>query len=180
MTISLNDAIWDSLDTAYGKATGVAVALTEAKVAAVDDPLAVDQIFMSRIWGHICHQGTPYPALFAAIPHLIEIVEILPPDNRDRAMILASLGYALVNAKIDSQSVGEIGVLDPTRFDCRPAIRRAVPLIAETLLCDQDDNEITAHLFATLAAIKGNAKLYFAMWGLFDDVSKSNGEAETT
>ena len=168
--IPLSDTIWKALGTAYGDATAVAEALKEAQDAASRDPGAIEEIF-TTIWSHVCHQGTPYPALFATVPHLIEIAEMLDPGTRERAHILGALGYAAVNAGMSVHSVGRIGDLDPERFDFRPALRRAATLVAETLLHDHEET-ITAHLFAALAAIKGDADLYFAMWGLFDNIER--------
>jgi hypothetical protein len=169
--IPLSDDTWKQLGTAYGDGTAVAKALQEAKDATIDNPTAIEDLFLTRIWGHVCHQGTPYSALFAAIPHLVDIAETLDPSTHARATILGALGWGAVNAKMNVKSAGDIGDLDPARFDCRDALRRAAPLIAETILYDHEDS-ITAHLFAALAAIKGNADLYFAMWGLFDNIKR--------
>lgn len=178
--IPLDDTIWKELSTAYGNGTAVADALSEARAAVMGHQATIEEIFVERIWQAVCHQGTPYSAIFAAIPHLVDIAGTLPPCARARAAILSVLGYGLVHTRLSVTSIGNIGDLDPARFDCRDALRQAALLIAETILCDREDtftDDVVAHLFATLAAIKGNADLYFAMWGLFDNIGQNSNRA---
>lgn len=168
--IPLSDEIWKSLGTAYGEdATEVADALRDARDTAGCNPAGLEHLIFTRVWNHVCHQGTPYPALFATIPHLIDLASMLAPSMAARANILGALGFAIVNAELNVKSIGNIGDLDPLRFDCRDALRRAAILTVESILCDHTENA-TSHLFATLAARKGDSSLYFAMWELFDKI----------
>lgn len=81
--LDLHSAAWASLDDAYGSAEkipGLLQELPQADAEALDD-----------LYGHICHQGSIYPASVAAFPHLVAVAAaVAAPDLRAGLLSLAA------------------------------------------------------------------------------------------
>ncbi|GII44018.1 hypothetical protein Psi02_04420 [Planotetraspora silvatica] len=75
---------WLHLEHAYGAATDVPRLFEEA----ADPELAVEA--WDELWSCLCHQGTVYPASFAALPVLADIATGRRPGDSRRAISLAS------------------------------------------------------------------------------------------
>ncbi|KAK2812041.1 hypothetical protein FQN50_001750 [Emmonsiellopsis sp. PD_5] len=73
---------WPSLYHAYGPATDTPSLLASLTPGPSDA--------WSALWGSICHQGTVYPASFAALPLLASIAAGWAPRQRTEAVLLAA------------------------------------------------------------------------------------------
>ncbi|MFT4187335.1 MAG: hypothetical protein QM621_01980 [Aeromicrobium sp.] len=89
---------WDSLTDAYGPATDIPDLLAAA---------ARGEDVWDDLFGCLCHQGTVYPASYAALPSLGRL--LLPPDapERDWALLLAAAILASDNGPEDPAVVRE-------------------------------------------------------------------------
>ena len=74
--ISLRDSRWRELRHAYGEASDIPPLLQ----AIAEDPStsSPSEGPWFRLWSALCHQGDVYPASFAAVPHIVEILASIP------------------------------------------------------------------------------------------------------
>ncbi len=75
--LSLDSSEWNDLPHAYGQASDIPALLRRL----ADIPDDTEEVWY-ELWGSLCHQGTPYPASYAALPHVIAIAAPLPPKAR--------------------------------------------------------------------------------------------------
>ena len=75
--ISLDSERWASLSHAYGEASDIPQLLRD--LAALPAEVAGDQTepYFS-LWSALCHQGDVYSASFAAVPHIVALMEREP------------------------------------------------------------------------------------------------------
>lgn len=76
---------WASLQHIYGPAADIPALLVAADAAHSDDAPEWDEL-----WGLLYHQGTVYPASYAAIPILADIAERHAPTGHNMALYLAA------------------------------------------------------------------------------------------
>ena len=74
--LDLNDVRWGELTHAYGSAidTPPFLRMLETNPNQPDD--STDDNPWLNLWISICHQGTPYSASYAAVPHLVRIAAL--------------------------------------------------------------------------------------------------------
>src|SRR5215470_6756623 len=72
---------WKTLTHAYGEASDIP-ALIEKLRTHPNDTLWQD------LWSRLCHQGTVYPASYAALHALCELARALPPPDRLSPLML--------------------------------------------------------------------------------------------
>jgi len=81
--LDLRSAAWASLTDGYGGAEKIPALLQDLRRG---DAEALDDLY-----GHICHQGSIYPASVAAFPHLVSLAATLAsPDLRAGVLSLAA------------------------------------------------------------------------------------------
>src|SRR5579862_2289728 len=86
-----------------------------------------------------CSDGTTWSAGFAVAPHIVEMARRLPP--RQRLNILTTMGWIITAACLESDDVHYR--LEPYLTESYyQAIRDCLPLLAETLLCEQKANDV--------------------------------------
>jgi hypothetical protein len=73
---------WHALHDAYGPADAVPTLLGRLT------PEAADSIW-EELWSRLCHQGTVYPASFAALPRLDSLARAWSAERRDPILHLA-------------------------------------------------------------------------------------------
>jgi hypothetical protein len=61
-----------------------------ARAADAPAPRAYDDEPWFSLWSSLCHQGTVYPASFAAVPELIRLAEQRDGDARAECLLLAA------------------------------------------------------------------------------------------
>jgi len=76
---------WDELLDAYGSAVGIPALLEQA--ASTPD---IQAPVWGELWGRLCHQGTVYPASFAALPLLADMAVRMPIDVNLQPLFLAA------------------------------------------------------------------------------------------
>jgi len=77
--LPLNDARWTALSDAYGASTGIPKLLAHAATLPEDFGEGAEPYF--SLWSALCHQGDVYSASYAALPHLVRIVEENQADS---------------------------------------------------------------------------------------------------
>lgn len=81
--LDLRSAAWASLTNGYGGAEKIPALLQDLRRG---DAEALDDLY-----GHICHQGSIYPASVAAFPHLVSMAAtVTSPDLRAGVLSLAA------------------------------------------------------------------------------------------
>lgn len=92
--LDLHSAAWASLADAYGSAGKIPALLQDLQQG---DAGALDDLY-----GHLCHQGSIYPASVAAFPHLVTLAAALASPE-DRAGVLSLAGSIHESASLDAQ-----------------------------------------------------------------------------
>jgi hypothetical protein len=69
--IPLDSPAWANLTDAYGPAAGIPELLRQLRSYPIDDP---DKEPWLTLWSALAHQGDVYPASFAAVPHVVEML----------------------------------------------------------------------------------------------------------
>jgi hypothetical protein len=82
MTLGRGEINWCAINHAYGPASDVPALLDRVRADIPD----IDA--WHELWSCLCHQGTVYPASYAALPMLLDVAETLPAAGRSDALIL--------------------------------------------------------------------------------------------
>lgn len=157
--LPLDDRRWSKVSDAYGKADDVIQWLRELRQAV---PNLDGDLGGYDYYGSLCHQYTVYTATYAAIPHLIDLARLTPPDSPGRMTILSFVGFSVACAKLPRTDK----IPKFLQRDYAAALQAAIPLIAESLPHATDDSDHAPNLralFAAMAAIKGFAGLAFIL-----------------
>jgi hypothetical protein len=170
--LPLNDPRWAELRHAYGRGDEIAAWLRSLRTGFSSEVHSSDQ----HPWDSLCHQWTVYPATFAAIPHIVDIVAEHPPEERRRVELLSFVGWSIACAQLSGD--------EPPSFlasDYAAGVRRAVGLIVESLPYAElkdDDSYSPAHryriLLSSLAACHGAYELALILAELKDGAKCSN------
>ena len=114
---------------------------------------------VADIWETLCHQGSAYPASFAAIPHLVRIAQARSGSPRAECLVL-------VGAIAASPTRSE---LEAVPLDIREAygaaIREAAEMAIDMLERTSLDFQTFVYLLKALAGLKGCAGLGQALSG---------------
>src|SRR5215475_11815311 len=78
--LPLEDSHWSALSDAYGASSGIPKLLALAAELPEDTGRNAEPYF--SLWSALCHQGDVYSASYAALPHLVRIVEANPDKFR--------------------------------------------------------------------------------------------------
>ncbi|GAB4004816.1 hypothetical protein [Nocardioides ultimimeridianus] len=89
---------WHALRDAYGSAGAVPDLLDRAEVGG-------DEVW-GELWSRLCHQGTVYPASYAALPRLAALAEAGEPAGRVEPLLLAGS----IIASTDGQATTAVDV----------------------------------------------------------------------
>ncbi|MEK6702306.1 MAG: hypothetical protein AABZ53_08585 [Planctomycetota bacterium] len=160
--LSLDDARWSSLSDAYGASSGIPKLLEQAEKLPEDAGGNVEPYF--SLWSALCHQGDVYSASYAALPHLVRIVEDNP--SRFRWTLLA-----LVHAIEVARSAGNGPPVPDDLSDPYQASLRRIPTIAIGLLKgDLSELELRV-ILAACASAKGFPSLGEAITELTPEIT---------
>lgn len=155
--LPLDDPRWHELSHAYGAGTDIAAWLTELRAA---NPLCHDLSEMHP-WHSLCHQWTVYPATFAAIPHVIDVVSQHPAADQSRIALLTFVGWCVAITYLPG---GECPPYLVEAYD--DAVTRTTRLICESLPFASVDTDVPfgfRQLLASLAACRGDAPIAFVL-----------------
>ena len=155
--LPLNDPRWRELRHAYGAGDDVATWLAELRATT---PLCHDLSEMHP-WESLCHQWTVYPATFAAIPHVVDIVSQHPANDQSRIALLTFVGWCVAIAYLPG------GECPPDLLNAYDdAILHATSLICESLPFASTDARAPfgfRQLLASIAACRGDAATAFIL-----------------
>lgn len=115
-------------------------------------PLDIERF--SCLWPYLCSEGTTWAAAYAAVPYIVNLAKDLQPAARVEYLLF--VGFTEIYSCPDS---GDSFQIRPYLVESyRRALTIALPLLAETLIC-QHDAYTTLHLLAAVAALKGHVEL---------------------
>jgi hypothetical protein len=143
--IDLASGRWAELTHAYGKASDLPPLLSRLR--------EVDQEALDAVFGSVCHQGSVYPASFAAVPHLVSAA-LEQPEAEFRAQLLILIGS--IRASSDYRGDSSPG------GDILQAYEAALPIAlaaAERTLRERLDIDTAIYLLEATAALRGHAGL---------------------
>jgi hypothetical protein len=160
--LPLNDARWSTLSNAYGASSHIPKLLVDAEKLPEDSGRDVEPYF--SLWSALCHQGNVYSASYAALPHLIRIVEENPDQFRWTLLLLV---HAIEVAR--SEGRGPI-VPDGLSESYKMALTR-IPAIAGGLMTgDLSEVELRV-ILAACASAKGFAPMGEAISELTPEIT---------
>lgn len=153
--LSLDSPAWKSLQSAYPGADIPARLRALAEFPPGDDYQAEPYF---TLWSALCHQGTVYPASYAAVPHIVESIRASPERAHWSALLLVVC--------IELSRLGVDGEGPPVPDDLSAAYQLALSHLPEIVggLARRrlDDSEVRAAT-AALALANGEAALASAI-----------------
>ncbi len=100
----------------------------------------------------VCSDGTTWSSGFAAMPYIVQMAKKLPAEKRSH--IFAGVGW-IVTAAAQEQEDPHAQLEPYLAESYQQAVNDCLPLLAETLQCEQSDREMV-DLFFAAAALKGH------------------------
>ena len=143
--LPLEQSRWRELRYRHGPAGAVPRDLQKL----IDHP--TDRKLFGNLWPALCSEGTTWPAAFAAAPYLVDIAERMSPA--DRWDYVMAVGFFAMY-----EGTCPPGIRDA--YD--DALRRALPLLLESLAVRHDEHE-TRYQLASAAALLGYKSLGLAI-----------------
>lgn len=71
--IELNSKMWNELEHAYGSASDMPALLEQLREYPISNRYDDEPFF--TLWSSLCHQGDCYLASYAAVPHIVSVIE---------------------------------------------------------------------------------------------------------
>ncbi len=161
--LALDDARWRTLSDAYGKASEIPKLLKNAATLPEDIDGKAEPYF--SLWSALCHQGDVYSASYAALPHLVCIVEANPDKFRWTLLLLV---HAIELARSEGRGPP---MPDDLVGSYENAIAR-IPAIASRLLIRGMGEEELRVILAACASAKGFPSVGEAITELTPEVTK--------
>lgn len=148
--LSLDSVRWTELHDAYGPASIIPRLIRDLERYPPGDEERAEPYF--SLWSALCHQGTVYPASFAAFPHLVRALEAQPT----RAPWTL---YLLVGAIETSRSqIGDAPMPEDLAAPYFEALTK-VPGIAMRAASEPWDELRCRAILGCVAAAKGHPRL---------------------
>lgn len=161
--LPLDSVRWSELSHAYGNASDIPRLLSELESLPPDIGLEPEPYF--SLWSALCHQGDVYTASYAAVPHIVRVMETAP------ARIPWTLFQMVACIEI-ARSQGRGPLVPPDlQADYSVALSRIPELVARAGRVKWDHWYCGAAL-AAVAAAKGFCKLAAAVLELDPDTVK--------
>ena len=161
--LSLTDARWSALLDAFGASSGIPNLLEDAENLPEDSGGQTEPYF--SLWSALCHQGDVYSASYAALPHLVRIIEANPDRFRWTLLLLV---HAIEVARSEGRGPT---VPDDLIGSYSEALAR-VPVIASQLLGRDMGEEELRVILAACATAKGFPSIGEAITELSPDLAK--------
>lgn len=158
--LPLDDPRWHELQDAYGAASDIPQLLRQLE--AFPPQGRHDSEPYASLWSSLCHQGSVYPASYAAVPHLIRILASAP--------LRASWDFFVLPASIELGRLNELGpdVPEDLRDSYFAALTRIPALAADAAQGEWDEVRCRG-ILASVAVVKGQARLGEAILELEPD-----------
>ncbi|WP_431962445.1 hypothetical protein [Actinacidiphila sp. bgisy160] len=138
---------WSRLRHAYGTAEDVPVLLARVGTGPEEE-------VWGDLWSRLCHQGSVYPASFAALPELADLGGRKDEDG-DNALVLAG---AIVAAADEGERRDHAGSVERLRALAGDRVRRPA------------EPALYVNLLQALMAFDGDRVWSYALEGLIDEV----------
>ena len=164
--VPLDDVLWSQLETAYGNGVEILACLRRIEAAAPEEAmslwLAIDG------WGAFLHQGSVYEGSFAGVPHLVRLAAKLPPENAARHELLVLVGGIAGDGGISIAQIERTDWRQGYMPECVRAMKRALPLIVESLATRPDETTVR-WLLAAIAGICGYGEMWHGIQNMDDE-----------
>ncbi|SNS36929.1 hypothetical protein SAMN05421770_101687 [Granulicella rosea] len=160
--ISLDSPEWSKLQHAYGAASDIPALLRGLKSFPLDDGSAEPWF---TLWSSLAHQGDVYTASFAAVPHIVRMLEVNPAK--------ASASFFSMPAWIEICRNKTSFEIPPALVqDYREALGKLPTLVAAAAARDWDADLLSGAM-AALAAAKGFPVIAAAALELTPEIAKN-------
>lgn len=158
--IQLDDKKWSELTNAYGSAANIPALLRQLAGFPEHDSYEAEPYF--SLWSALCHQGDVYTASYAAVPHIVSLMEAAPERAHWSALLLVA-SIEISRAKGNGPAVP-----DDLAASYSEAIKNVPGTIA--LISRQEWDELFSRVAAaSIAAVKGYPDLAEAILELTPD-----------
>lgn len=159
--LDLDDARWAELQHAYGSAADIPPLLRELAAFPPDGGADAEPYF--SLWSALCHQGDVYQASYAAVPHIIQMMEAAPGGAPWSPL-------ALVTSIEIARVKGNGPELDGDLMPAYQAALKRLPALLSALALQEWDELFARVAAASLAAAKGHVTLAEAILELEPDL----------
>jgi hypothetical protein len=139
---------WAALTHAYGSASDVPGLL--ARAADAPAPRAYNDEPWFSLWSSLCHQGTVYPASYAAVPELVRLAEQRDGDARAECLLLAA------SIEMERHSRWAPPIPDVLAADYSAALQEGAALAVVELGAAWGTGDLPRRLQVAAAALSGN------------------------
>lgn len=144
--LPLDDPRWSTIDDAYGPASKIPGLLRDLEKLPPKTEMYAEPYH--SLWSALCHQGDVYPASYAAVPHLVRVVE--QTGTRFEPSILR-----LVHAIIVARAEGRSGPIPSDLEGPYDAALAYIPVVASKLLLGELNIGQLGALYGACASAKG-------------------------
>ena len=76
--LELTEQVWEKYDHAYGVASDIPQLLKDLSDYPRNENNKCEPYF--SLWSCLCHQGDVYQASYAAVPHIVDLLQVGPAD----------------------------------------------------------------------------------------------------
>jgi len=152
--LPLDDARWHELRDCFGPADGIPALLRRLR----DEPAEA----WHDVYTALCHQGTTYPATYAAVPHAVSFAAGLPPADR-----LAHLVF-VAHVELDRAARTDLAVPADLLAAHDASIEEARRLLPASLFARPWDEAEARHLLTACAVLLRHPRLGRAIDGIDD------------
>jgi hypothetical protein len=160
--LALDSSRWAELRHAYGPASDTPDLLR--RLQSLPDDEGDSEPWFS-LWSSLAHQGDVYPASFAAVPHVVEVLSSAPAS--------APFTYFHFPAWVEiCRKNGGVAIPQDLEFSYFAALAKLPSLVAAAAVRHWD-SDFTACALAAVAAAKGNAKVAEAVLELTPEVAEA-------
>jgi hypothetical protein len=160
--LPLDSPRWGELQHAYGRAGDIPARLRALAAMPAGDRTEDEPWF--TLWSALAHQGDVYPASFAAVPHVVNLLAIDP--RRAGADFLHFPAWVEICRRNKN-----VAVPDDLRADYEAALSQ-LPSLAVRVLEGRNDPDLLRCACAAISAVLGQATVAQAMLELTPDVAR--------
>lgn len=161
--LSLEDPRWSTIDDAYGPALRVPGLLRDLEKLPPAKEMYAEPY--RSLWSALCHQGDVYPASYAAVPHLLRIVE--ESGAKFEPNILR-----LVHSIIVGRAEGSAAPMPDDLKDAYEKALASVPKVASKLLLEKLSISQLGALYGACVSAMGHPMVAEALFELTPEIAR--------
>lgn len=144
--LSLDDPQWSVIEDCYGPASKIPQLLRDLEKLPPSSDVYAEPYH--SLWSALCHQGDVSPASYAAVPHLVRIVEETGAKFEPNIL-------RLVHAIIVARAEGHSGPIPVELRDSYDTALARIPILASKLLLGELSIGQLGALYGACASAKG-------------------------